>query len=158
MSSKNKSVIIRSPNSTRPWQHVLDIIYGYAKLAIKLNQNPKIHGEAFNFGPPEDHNYSVIDLINEMSKHWLDCKIEHPKLNQATLHEAGLLRLNCDKSRSLLKWSSTLTFQEMIKFTAEWYKQFYDNDKNNMRDISIRQINDYTYLARKKGIFWAQDE
>ncbi len=156
--STNHTASIRNPKSTRPWQHVLEPLSGYLSLGAFLKKKEIKSGEAFNFGPPEDHNYSVIDLINEMSKHWLDCKIEHPRLNQATLHEAGLLRLNCDKSRSLLKWSSTLTFQEMIKFTAEWYKQFYDNDKNNMRDISIRQINDYTYLARKKGIFWAQDE
>ena len=71
--SKNKSVIIRSPKSTRPWQHVLDIIYGYAKLAIKLNQNPKIHGEAFNFGP-DKKNFKVIDILKKMKIYW-------PKIN-----------------------------------------------------------------------------
>ena len=48
--SKKKTVILRSPNSTRPWQHVLKAIYGYLILAINLRIKPKINGEAFNFG------------------------------------------------------------------------------------------------------------
>jgi len=59
--AKNKKVIIRSPYSTRPWQHVLDVIFGYLKLAIKLKNNSKLNGEAFNFGP-DKNKIKVIDV------------------------------------------------------------------------------------------------
>ena len=60
---KGKKVIIRSPNSTRPWQNVLDVIRGYSILAAKLSQNKKLHGQAFNFGP-RSKNYKVIEILN----------------------------------------------------------------------------------------------
>ena len=53
--SKNKKVTIRNPKSTRPWQHVLDITYGYMLLALKLKKNQKLNGEAFNFGPDKNN-------------------------------------------------------------------------------------------------------
>ena len=49
--AKNKTVLLRNPNSTRPWQHVLEPLSGYLNLAINLNESNKLHGEAFNFGP-----------------------------------------------------------------------------------------------------------
>jgi len=61
--SKHKSVKIRSPLSTRPWQHVLEAVYGYILLATKLSKNFKLHGESFNFGPSNNSNYNVIFLV-----------------------------------------------------------------------------------------------
>ena len=61
--SKNKGVVIRNPQSTRPWQHVLEVLYGYMTLAVKLKENKKkLHGEAFNFGP-SNQNYKVINVL-----------------------------------------------------------------------------------------------
>ncbi len=155
--SNNMSATIRNPKSTRPWQHVLEPLSGYLSLGAFLKNKKVNNGEAFNFGPPKNHNYSVIELINEMSKHWKDCKINTP-MKSPILPEAGLLKLNCDKSLELLNWHATLSFEEMIKFTAEWYKNFYITKDMKMREISKKQINDYTYHAKEKGIFWAQDE
>ena len=155
--SNNIAANIRNPHSTRPWQHVLEPLSGYLSLGAFLKDKKLNNGEAFNFGPPETHDYSVIELINEMSKHWINCKINYPK-KTSNLSEAGLLKLNCDKSLKLLNWRATLSFEEMIKFTAEWYKSFYTSNESKMIEISIKQINDYTYHANKKGIFWAKDE
>jgi CDP-glucose 4,6-dehydratase len=58
--SKKKKIIIRSPHSTRPWQHFLEAICGYITLAINLNKNSSLHGEAFNFGPSNHQNYKVF--------------------------------------------------------------------------------------------------
>ena len=74
---KRKKVIIRSPNSTRPWQNVLDVIRGYSILAAKLSQNKKLHGQAFNFGP-RSKNYKVIEILN-LSKNF-DCQWKIKKL------------------------------------------------------------------------------
>ena len=62
---KKKNVIIRNPNSTRPWQHVLEVVYGYLTLGSKLYKNPNLHGEVFNFGPNKRSNYKVIFLFKK---------------------------------------------------------------------------------------------
>ena len=64
--------MIRNPKSTRPWQHVLDVIYGYMLLAVNLKKNPKLNGEAFNFGP--DKNLKVIDVISKIKNYWPEVK------------------------------------------------------------------------------------
>lgn len=144
--SKNKYVIIRSPNSTRPWQHVLDIIYGYVTLAVKLKQNPKINGEAFNFGP-DKKNFRVIDILNKMKVYWP--KINWRIIKQNKFKENTLLHLNSNKSKKLLKWKTVLNFSNSIKFTAEWYK-YYLKNKKNIYYYSKKQISDYVEILEKK--------
>ena len=91
----SKNVIIRNPNSTRPWQHVLDPIYGYMKLALHLSKNNELHGEAFNFGPNFDQDVNVIDLIKLFSKNWEVARWKI-KLDAFKVKEANLLKLNCE--------------------------------------------------------------
>ena len=64
---KGKKVLIRNLNSTRPWQHVLEVLSGYIRLAYVLNKNRKLHGEAFNFGP-NSKNYKVVEILKRMKK------------------------------------------------------------------------------------------
>ena len=68
--SKNEKVIIRNPDATRPWQHVLDAIYGYIILSINLRKNIKLNGQVFNFGPGMNNNYKVIDVLKLVKKLW----------------------------------------------------------------------------------------
>ena len=68
--SKNKSVLIRNPNSTRPWQHVLEAVHGYLILAVKLKKMKKINGQAFNFGPNTKNVKKVLEVIKLMKKNW----------------------------------------------------------------------------------------
>ena len=65
---KNKKVYLRNPNSTRPWQHVLEAVWGYLHLAAKLKFDKNLHGEAFNFGPDQKSNYSVLQIVNLIKK------------------------------------------------------------------------------------------
>ena len=60
---QTKGLCNRNPYSTRPWQHVVEVIYGYTLLAIKLSKNKKLHGQVFNFGPSYKKNYKVIELL-----------------------------------------------------------------------------------------------
>ena len=146
--SKKKNVVIRSPNSTRPWQHVLDIIYGYIKLAIKLKQNPKLHGEAFNFGP-DKKNFKVIDILNKIKLYWP--KISWSIAKRKKFKENTLLHLNSTKSKKILKWKTVLNFNNSIKFTIEWYKYYLKNKKNSYY-YSTKQISKYEKILEKKTV------
>ena len=68
--SLSQTVDIRSPQATRPWQHVLEPLSGYLVLAAELAKENQFHGEAYNFGPSSNQNYPVSELIDEMAKYW----------------------------------------------------------------------------------------
>ena len=149
-----KKLNIRNPNSTRPWQHVLEPLSGYINLGYALSKNLKLNNEAFNFGPPSKNNFSVINVIKEMKKTWE--KINFKVLNKNFIKESSLLSLNCTKAVKKLKWTPTLTFAETIKETVIWYKKFYNNDYNNLLDLSKKQIVDYVNLAKKRNKDWSK--
>jgi CDP-glucose 4,6-dehydratase len=153
-----ETVDIRSPHATRPWQHVLEPLSGYLVLAADLAQSSKNHGEAYNFGPSADQNYPVSKLINEMSKYWDQIRWNDISNNKGHVHEAGLLKLNCDKSLFDLQWHSALQFEETVKMTVEWYKAYYQNQEQSMYDFTINQIESYTKAAQLKGVSWASDD
>lgn len=132
---KNKKVKLRNQNSTRPWQHVLDVLNGYIILARKLKRNNKLNGNAFNFGPPQNSNFRVLDVVKEIKKNW---KILDWKLSKRTYYESTLLKLNSNKSFKYIKWKNKLKFKEVIKLVADWYKCSYEN--KNIYDFSINQI------------------
>jgi len=153
--SNKKIVQIRNPSSTRPWQHVLEPISGYLNLAVQLYEDSSLHGEAFNFGPPENRNYSVNTLLDEMGKYWKQAKWSDVSDNIEQHYEAGLLNLNCSKAEELLKWESTLDFNETVKFTIDWYRQYYSDTSIKMNEVTLKQIESYINIAKEKGILWA---
>ena len=155
--SNNKIVEIRSPKATRPWQHVLEPLSGYLTLGHKLNMSNDFNGESFNFGPMSKYNHTVEELLQELCKYWKiqDFSNAYKITDNITFHEAGLLKLNCDKALSNLKWLPTLSYEELIKFTGSWYFNFY-NDKINMFDFTLDQINKYEQMAANKEIQWTQ--
>lgn len=155
--SRNETVDIRSPEATRPWQHVLEPLSGYLALGAALAESSHQHGEAYNFGPPAHQNYSVRLLIDEMSKYWKNVRWNDISKSQEHIHEAGLLKLNCDKALSDLAWLPTLQFEETVRMTVQWYKAFYEHDVNSMCDFTLAQIIEYTQLAKQRGIEWARE-
>ena len=137
--SKGKKVIIRNPRSTRPWQHVLEVIFGYLVLAINLKKNININGEAFNFGPKNSQDKNVISLLRESKKNWGSAKWKIKK--NKSFKESRLLKLNSLKSKIKLKWSNKLSFAETIKLTINWYKKYYGKDE--IFDYTVSQIKNY---------------
>ena len=130
--NNNKKVKIRNPDATRPWQHVLEPLYGYMMLALNLQKTEKNNGEAFNFGPNSKLIISVSKLINELSSFW---NIDFPydiEIKNDQKYEAKLLKLNCGKAIERLKWHPKLDFEETIKLTSEWYKRFYSKEDINL--------------------------
>jgi CDP-glucose 4,6-dehydratase len=152
--SHNKSVDIRSPMSTRPWQHVLEPLSGYLVLAEDLYNSNQNHGQAYNFGPRADQNYPVKELINEMAKHWSNVRWNDMSKAQEHLHEAGLLKLNCDKALADLNWTPVMRFEKTVQMTVEWYKYYYQSQNQSMLDFSVQQIENYTELAASKLLKW----
>ncbi len=146
--SKNKRVNIRSPYSTRPWQHVLEAIHGYIRLSVKLSKNSKLHGQAFNFGPNQNTNYKVIDLVKEMRKNWHLVKFKNFKKNNK-FFENKLLSLNSSKARKILNWKCILRFEETIFLTIDWYKNFYEKNISNYHKSS-NQVKFYNNLLKKR--------
>ena len=137
--SKKEILSIRNPNATRPWQHVLEVLAGYLILAIKLNKDSNLHGEAFNFGPKNFQNKRVIDVIKQI-------KIILPSIKwkirkQKSYFESKLLKLNSSKAKKILNWSNKLSFFETLKMTSKWYELYYK--KRNILDFSSDQIKEY---------------
>jgi CDP-glucose 4,6-dehydratase len=145
-------VKIRNPNSTRPWQHVFEPLSGYLSLAEKLTVDSKINGEAYNFGPPANQNHTVDELIIEMNNYWHGIEWQYEIEKGEIFHEASLLKLNCDKALFDLNWVSTLNFEQTVKMTMEWYKEFYENESSNMLQFSNEQIDSYMGLAVKNNL------
>ena len=140
----NKKIVIRSPNASRPWQHVIEPLHGYIKLAEKMYSNKKDYNGAWNFGPNLKDNMKVWKLVN-FSKKILASKSkilrEKPKF-----YESSHLSLNSSKTLKKLKWKTLLKAKEAIEMTLDWYSFYYKNRKYNKDKIvefSINQIKNY---------------
>lgn len=153
--SKGEIVKIRCPNATRPWQHVLEPLSGYLNLGQVLHNDDSLNGEGYNFGPRAEQNRTVEDLLVDLSKYW---DYERPSEAYAVtdnipFHEAGLLKLNCDKALGHLNWQATLDYKDTIRFTSEWYYDFYKKN-GNMFEKTVGQIKAFESLAEERELKW----
>lgn len=139
--NQNKAIEIRNPIAVRPWQHVLEPLSGYLLLGQKLLETGKDYAEGFNFGPNEESVLKVSEVVQKIIDNYNKGEvIIHKKDN---LHEANLLMLNIEKSKTVLNWTPTYTANEAIKETVEWYKHFYAKD-TDMYQYTIQQIKNYS--------------
>ncbi len=153
--SNGKSVKLRNPNATRPWQHVLEPLSGYLNLAMALKDSINLHGEAFNFGPDGQQNHSVGELVNAMSQQWDVMRWEDDSVLYGGPNESVLLKLNCDKALHLLNWRPTWDFASTVRETAVWYRQYYEQPTKPIRQFSLSQIDAYVEKASERGCKWA---
>jgi len=157
--NEQRAVKIRNPNSTRPWQHVLEPLSGYLRTGqILAEPDGGINGEPFNIGPAADQNHTVLELLLSVNKFWKSASLkEHFQIiENSNFHEAGLLKLNCDKALFYLQWKPALDFATTARFTGEWYNHYYNNNKKDISEYSLNQIQEYAEAARKKSIAWVQ--
>ncbi len=136
-----KKFIIRSPKSTRPWQHVFDLLNGYLILSIKIYGNNKFNG-SWNFGPNKSH-VTVKEVISKLIKIIGIKKNFFIKFDR-TIKETGLLSLKTNKSKKHLKWKPKLSFIQTLKITAEWYL-CYIKDKSKIQKLSKKQVENFFY-------------
>jgi CDP-glucose 4,6-dehydratase len=118
-----KTTMIRSPASTRPWQHVLEPLGGYlaATAAAASDTARDWNGESFNFGPYAENSKSVLELLSELGKSAKDFRFEVDPAAAKGLHEAKFLKVSFEKANAWLGWKPTLAFEETIRWTAEGY-------------------------------------
>ena len=149
-------VIIRCPEAIRPWQHVLESLSGYLDVGRNLHDDKQLNGESFNFGPKETDNYTVLQLLKDLSKHWgfKDSSEAYNVTSDIKFNEAGLLKLNCDKVFCKFGWQTILNYEQLIEFTGRWYHEYYKNKKTNMFDFTISQIDKYEKTAVDKRVRW----
>lgn len=135
-----KPVIIRNPTATRPWQHVLEPLSGYLILAQELYERGADFSSSWNFGPADEDNRSVQDVLNILIDGWGE-SASWKKGGGEQLHEAGLLKLDCSKSRAELGWMPKWGLPTAIQKVIQWEKAF--RAKKNMQDVTLLQINEY---------------
>lgn len=127
---------IRSPDAVRPWQHVLEPLYGYLKLAEKLCTEGKLFAEAWNFGPDEADAKSVRWIVETLSHAGYGAKWSIEVQEQ--LHEAAVLRLDSSKAKTLLGWAPRWGLEAALNKTLEWHKAW--RNKSDMAVVTSNQI------------------
>ena len=128
----NKNLIIRNPNSTRPWQHVLEPLTGYLLLAEKLcSSNGKIFSGPWNFGPSSRQNMKVKNLakiikkkLNSSAKIIIKKKDQRFQNKRFKVFESKYLEIDSKKAFTKLKWKPKLSIDKAVLLTVQWYKSF----------------------------------
>lgn len=131
---------IRNPHSIRPWQHALEPLAGYMKLAKKLYEGEKDFAESWNFGPSDEDSKPVGWVLEEIRKIWNE-PVNWKIAEGMQPHEARLLKLDSTKAKSELNWLPKLSLTEALFLTIEWYRNF--RDEKDLRELTKNQINYY---------------
>jgi len=139
---ENSELIIRNPRSVRPWQHVLDPVFGYIHLAKKLDSNPQKYKGSWNFGPDQNNPISVQEIIDIIQNRGLKFNIRIQ--NDKTQKESKFLQLDISKSKNILNWTPKLCTEDSIEYTLNWYKDFYSNIP--AKDLIINDLKKYLTL------------
>ena len=122
--ARGETIAVRNPAATRPWQHVLEPLGGYLRLAEVLATHPHPPCEAFNFGPYLESNRPVKELVGTMLSHWPGEWID--RSDPADPHEAGLLHLQIDKAHHRLGWQPRWDYATTIARTVDWYRAVHN--------------------------------
>ena len=141
---QKQKLVIRNPESIRPWQFVLEPLNGYLMLAEKLFQNSLDYAESWNFGPNKKDDKTVEWLISKFDKEYGDGNGNSFQIvsSKESIHESKYLKLDCSKSIGRLNWSPKLSIEKSISMTCDWYRNFY-KDNQDMYSFSVKQIKQY---------------
>ena len=131
---------IRSPNAVRPWQHVLEAIGGYLTIGEPLLAGNPTMADGWNFGPADDDARPVSWIVERMRAAWGDTENAAPFTGDVS-HEAGLLKLDCSKSRAMLGWRPSLPLEEALAWIVDWHKRV--NAGESAADVTLAQIAAY---------------
>jgi CDP-glucose 4,6-dehydratase len=140
---------LRNPDAIRPWQHILDLLYGYLLLANSLYNSPEQFSGSWNFGPSYLDSITVKELATKIISSWdsnrkTDIKIIESSPN---MYESSCLRVNSDKANIKLGWSPKWNAERTIKETVYWYKQVWEG--SSPKDVTYKQIADYMSKKHK---------
>ena len=137
----NKTLNIRSPNSIRPWQHVLEPLSGYLLLCEKMVETSDNFSESWNFGPDQLGEKTVLWVVNQLIKLVPNTRWKFIK-NQKKFKEANLLKLDITKAKSKLGWKPRWSIEKALDMTVKWYQMSNEN-VDTMYEYSLEQIKSY---------------
>ena len=143
-----QSLEIRSPNATRPWQHVLESLSGYLLLGQKLIEGNKNFDGVWNFGPERSGNRTVADVLSRLQTHWPEMQWHQTAAPQP--HEANLLYLDSAKAHAQLDWQPLWSLDTALEKTAVWYRTF----QGSQTIISAQQLSQYIEAAKNAQVRW----
>lgn len=135
---------IRSPQSTRPWQHVLEPLSGYLMLAERLHAKGAAYAEGWNFGPNDEDAQPVRWIVERMAEMRQDVKWQCDETPQP--HEANYLKLDSSKAKAKLSWQARWRLQAALQKTLEWHQAWRNGE--DMRAVTVGQIAQYQTTGR----------
>ncbi|MGG2197708.1 CDP-glucose 4,6-dehydratase [Paenibacillus validus] len=142
---KGTKIIIRKPHAVRPWQHVLEPLFGYLLLAEKLYKDDHKYSGAWNFGPRDSDVISVENVVRKLSEKWGSGSFEIQ--NDIELHEATNLKLDCSKASIILDWTPVWEIDKALDKVVNWTTAWIEG--KDMHTYTLSQINEYL-MGRNK--------
>lgn len=137
---KDEPVELRNPNSVRPWQHVLDVLYGYLLVCYNLIYNNNV-SESYNFAPIDEGNIYTVEYVTKIFIENIGRGSYKVNVQDTNKKEMNMLRLDSSLARKELNWKEKFNTEEAIKYTAIWYKEYLNkNDINNITKIQIKNF------------------
>jgi CDP-glucose 4,6-dehydratase len=143
----DEAITLRYPAAIRPWQHVLESVYGYILLAENLMKAGHDFAQAWNFGPEPEDMQPVKKVVDILSKH-IPIAVNLPAMLHER-HEAGILRLDSTKAKDYLNWQPRWSLEKAIEQTIAWYRQWLDG--SDMLEVSKSQIAGYLHSEKLKS-------
>ena len=140
---RGEAVRIRRPKSIRPWQHVLEPLWGYMRLAEELYNGNAAAAAAWNFGPQDDDAWPVSRIVEKMVAVWGNGAswVLDP---DPGVHEAGYLKLDASKARAELGWRPSLRMDTTLEWLVQWYRAQAAGE--DMHALTLQQIEQYETL------------
>lgn len=139
---KEEPIEVRNPNAVRPFQYVLEPLYGYLLLAYEMYKSPMKYCGAWNFGPDFNSIINVRTLVDILIDRWGKGNWKDTS-NSQSVHEANLLLLDCTKAKTFLNWKPKLNIKQALEYTVDWYKNYYSED---VYALCAKQIKIYSEL------------
>ena len=141
--SEERPVVLRHPEATRPWQHVLDCLSGYLTLAEALYGNPSRYADDWNFGPAAEHTQPVSRVVEIFATHW-GSQHMWQRDQRSSPHEEMTLCLDSQKAHHELQWAGRLSLDHALEWTASWYRRHAEGVKARL--LCDEQIEQYSRL------------
>jgi len=154
----NNPATVRNPLAIRPWQHVLEPLAGYLWVSALMWQHGIEYSSAWNFGPDSGDSLTVGQLVDIIIDRWGNGEWSNNYSDNmvSQLHEANVLKLDCTKARTLLRWSPVLAIDEALDFTIMWYRSVYNQTEADIYKLTTKQIETYVKKAQNLSLMWSR--
>jgi len=150
-----KNILLRNPNSVRPWQHVLEPISGMLWLSTKMYLGEKSLNQSWNLGPDNSKRFFSVKEIVEMILEKWQCKTNIEIIgNENEPFESETLQIVPLKANEILKWENVYSVEEAVSETISWYKIFFENPEE-IEQKTIQDIDDYVLKAVTNNLIWS---